>query len=90
MPGIPVGALEAPGRVHIDSRRRMPRDQTLYKEVRMLGLEDAGVWSAYILCILSVIFCVIYGIANWNKGDEPVYPEDVKWVKDEKESGEKL
>jgi len=56
----------------------------------MLGLEDPGVWSAYILCILSVIFCVIYGIVNWNKGDEPVYPQDLKWVKDEKEVKEKL
>jgi hypothetical protein len=56
----------------------------------MLGIEDPGVWSAYLLCILSVVLCVIYGAVNWNKGDEPVYPEDVKWVKDEEEVKEKL
>ena len=59
-------------------------------EVIMLGLEDPGVWSAYVLCVLSVIFCVLYGFANWNKGDEPVYPQDLKWVKDEKEAEEKI
>jgi hypothetical protein len=56
----------------------------------MLGIPDPGVWSAYLLCILSVFLCVIYGIINWNKGDEPVSPEDVKWVKDEKLSEEEL
>jgi len=56
----------------------------------MLGIEDPGVWLAYLLCIASVIFCVVYGAANWDKGDEPVYPEDLKWVKDEKEASEKL
>ena len=54
----------------------------------MLGIPDPGVWTAYLLCIASVIFCIVYGARNWNKGDEPVYPEDVKWVKDEKESAE--
>lgn len=49
----------------------------------MLGIQDPGVWMAYLLCILSVVICVIYGAVNWNKGDEQVYPEDVKWVKDE-------
>jgi hypothetical protein len=56
----------------------------------MLGIEDPGVWLAYLLCIASVIFCVIYGAVNWNKGDEPVYPEDLKWVKDEKQSTQDL
>lgn len=51
----------------------------------MLGIQDPAVWSAYLLSILSVIFCVVYGVINWNKGDEPVHPEDEKWVKQEKE-----
>ncbi len=50
----------------------------------MFGINDPGVWLAYLLCILSTVFCFIYGVANWNKGDETVRPEDVKWVKDEK------
>jgi len=58
--------------------------------VTVLGLEDPGIWLAYVLCILSAIFCVIYGIANWDKGDEPVHPEDVRWVKDEKAVEENL
>jgi len=56
----------------------------------MLGIEDVGVWSAYLLCILSAVFCAVYGFVNWNKGDEPVYAEDKKWVDDEKEAKEKL
>jgi len=56
----------------------------------MLGIPDPGVWLAYLLCILSVIICVIYGAANWNKGDEQVFPEDVKWAKDEQQVKEEL
>ncbi len=56
----------------------------------MLGIDDPWVWSAYLLCILSVIFCIIYGVINWNKGEEKVYPEDVEWVKDEVKVEEEL
>jgi hypothetical protein len=49
----------------------------------MLGIQDPQIWMAYVLTIASALFCVIYGIMNWNKGDEPVYPEDEKWVKDQ-------
>lgn len=56
----------------------------------MLGIQDPGVWLAYLLCILSVALCVAYGICNWNKGEEPVYPEDLKWVKDEKSADKEL
>jgi len=52
----------------------------------MLGIDDPKIWSAYILCILSALFCVIYGLVNWNKGDESVRLEDKKWVEDEKKS----
>ena len=51
----------------------------------MLGIDDPQIWLAYLLSILSAIACIIYGVMNWNKGDEPVSPEDKKWVKDEKE-----
>jgi len=56
----------------------------------MLGIEDPKIWSAYLLCILSSLFCIVYGIINWNKGDEPVYSEDRKWVEDEKQVEEGL
>ncbi|HOW35647.1 MAG TPA: hypothetical protein PL155_04475 [Candidatus Omnitrophota bacterium] len=56
----------------------------------VLGIDDWGIWSAYLLCILGAIFSVVYGIINWNKGDEEVYPEDVRWVRDEKKAEEEV
>ncbi len=56
----------------------------------MLGLDDPAVWLAYLLCILSALFCVVYGVINWNKGDEDVVPEDLEWMKEEKEVEEEL
>ncbi len=50
----------------------------------LLGIQDVWVWLAYILSILSTVLCVIYGLINWNKGEEPVKPEDVNWAKEEK------
>ncbi len=55
----------------------------------MLGL---GFWVglAYLLCILSALLCVVYGIVNWNRGDEPARAEDAEWVKEEEEAEEAL
>ncbi len=50
----------------------------------MFGIDDPQVWLAYLACLLSALFCVAYGILNWNKGEEPVRPEDKKWVDEEK------
>jgi hypothetical protein len=60
------------------------------KEAGMLGINDPQVWSAYLLCILSAVFCLIYGVNNWNKGDEAVRPEDKKWVDDQKKAQDEL
>jgi hypothetical protein len=49
-----------------------------------LGIQDIWVWLAYILCILSTALCVVYGLVNWNKGEEPVKPDDTAWAKEEK------
>ncbi len=35
-----------------------------------LGLSDFGIILAYVLCVLSTLLCVVYGIVNWNKGGE--------------------
>jgi hypothetical protein len=51
----------------------------------MLGIEDPWVWSAYLLCLLSALLCVIYGAINWNRGDEPVEPDDKTWAEHEKQ-----
>ena len=36
----------------------------------MLGLPDASIWLAYVLSVGSALLCVIYGIVNWNKGND--------------------
>ena len=56
----------------------------------MLGIEDTGVWIAYVLCIASALLCVVYGALNWNKGDEDVGEEDRRWVEEEKKVEEDL
>lgn len=38
----------------------------------MLGIEDKGVLAAYLLCLVSAGLCVLYGVLNWNRGDETV------------------
>lgn len=58
----------------------------------VLGIDDPWVWSAYILTILSMLLCVIYGVLNWNKGDEDEeaqIKEEMEWHKKEKEMEEK-
>ena len=48
----------------------------------MFGIKSFGVWSAYLLCILSTLACLLYGILNWNKGadsEESQIKEEMKW-----------
>ena len=56
----------------------------------MLGIPSLGVASAYLLCIASTILCVAHAWRNWNKGDETVEVDDVKWVAEEKKAEEDL
>jgi len=56
----------------------------------MLGLGDFSIFSAYVLCILSAIACVVYGAVNWNKGSDGVKEKDKEWNKTEKDMAEKL
>jgi len=51
----------------------------------ILGIQDPCIAAAYLLSISGSLVCVAYGIANWNKGDEPAKAEDVQWAKEEKE-----
>ena len=50
----------------------------LAKEVHMvLGIEDPGVWLAYVLSLACAALCVGYGIIHWNKGlEQPAKPDD--------------
>ncbi|MCE5187407.1 MAG: hypothetical protein LLF76_14905 [Planctomycetaceae bacterium] len=56
----------------------------------MLGIEDKGVLAAYLLCIASTVLCVLYGIINWNRGDDSVQATDLKWAAEEKKVEEEL
>lgn len=57
----------------------------------VLGINDPWVWSAYILTILSMLLCVVYGIINWNKGgedEEEQITEQIEWHDAEKKMQE--
>ncbi len=49
----------------------------------MLGLSDFWIWSVYLLCLLSTLLCVIYGMINWNRDSNEVTPKDRQWEQDE-------
>jgi hypothetical protein len=51
----------------------------------MLGFADPWVAAAYLLSIVSALICLIYGVANWNKGDEPACAEDLRWAREEQQ-----
>lgn len=59
----------------------------------MLGFADLWVFLGFIITICSFLFCVIYGIAKWQKGIEEKegdYKEEIRWEKEEIELIEKL
>lgn len=56
----------------------------------MLGIEDTYVWLAYLLCLLSMLLCIGYGLANWNRGDESVEPADIHWATENEKTKEDL
>ncbi len=48
----------------------------------MLGLQDLTIFTVFSLCILSAVFCVVYGWINWNKGQEKEkeeIEEELRW-----------
>ncbi len=59
----------------------------------MLGIKDPLIYSVYILCFLSAILCIVYGLVNWNKGaekEEAEIKEELSWEKKEKEMSKDL
>lgn len=56
----------------------------------MLGIQDRYTALAYVLCILSALLCVLYGIACWNKGRDAAEEGAVRQHREEKERKEKL
>jgi hypothetical protein len=52
---------------------------------------DLGVSLAFYLTLLSTLLCVVYGIINWNKGDEESNEVLLKkWAEEEKKLNEEL
>ncbi len=52
----------------------------------MLGFSDPWVFAGFGLTVLSALFCVPYGIRNWNKGGtekEGDYREEIQWEREE-------
>lgn len=57
----------------------------------MLGIPDPGVWLVMILCILSALGCVVYGVKNWNSDGEVSEPaKESVWAKEEKKLEDEL
>ncbi len=57
----------------------------------LLGIQDPWVWTAYLLCILSTLLCVVWGIINWNKQGSEEPPEEVrKWAEEEDQVEQEL
>ncbi len=58
----------------------------------MLGINDPWILGVYLLCILSAVLCVIYGLINWNKGEEQEaeeVSEEIAWEAEEEKMQEK-
>jgi hypothetical protein len=56
----------------------------------MLGIEDPMVATAYILCIVSALLCLVWGIIKWNTDDPEIEPEaEVRQWAEEEERVEK-
>ncbi len=57
----------------------------------MFGIASTSIALAYLLCIISTILCVIYGIVTWNKGGvKKLDEEDRAWLEEEKELEKEL
>ena len=56
----------------------------------MFGIEDKCVSLVYLLCMASSLLCVVYGLINWNRGQQPVQEEDIHWAQEEKHVEEEL
>lgn len=59
----------------------------------MLGIPDFFIVSSFLLCLLSAAFCVVYGVINWNKGNEneaDEIKEELAWQEKENKIEELL
>jgi len=48
----------------------------------MLGINDPAIYLGYLMAIISLIACIVYGVINWNKGmedDSTEIEKDLAW-----------
>lgn len=53
----------------------------------VFGIPDLTILAAYLLCILSALICLVYGLYNWNRGGETEAAqmnEEAEWEKNER------
>jgi hypothetical protein len=75
-----------------DQRKRFGTVSIIGRELTVLGINDPWIWGVYLLCILSTLLCVIYGLTNWNKGgeiEEKEISEEAAWEEKEEEMQDK-
>ena len=75
-----------------DQRKRFGTVSITGRELTVLGINDPWIWGVYLLCILSTLLCVIYGLTNWNKGgeiEEKEISEEAAWEEQEEEMQDK-
>ncbi len=41
-----------------------------YVVIIMLGIDDPQIWIAYVLCIVSALGCMVYGLLKWNEEEQ--------------------
>ena len=58
----------------------------------MLGIEDPWVVTAFILCIISALLCLVWGILKWNQDDPEAESEEEirQWAEEEDRVEEEL
>lgn len=59
----------------------------------MLGIQDLSIFLVVLLCLLCAAFCVVYGIINWNKGQDKELEEiqeELVWEEEENKIKETL
>jgi len=58
----------------------------------MFGITDFWIYIVFILCIASALLCVVYGIVNWNKGnnDAQELKKDEEWENEDQKIEESV
>ena len=44
----------------------------------MFGIEDPGIYLAYLSAVACIVFALWFGITRWNRSDEDKNPENKK------------